>query len=271
MSIFTKKVAAVTGAGSGIGRALALKLADYGAYLALSDIDEDKVAQTRDLIQEKGGKAFSQKVDVASMEEVQAWVKAFETELGPTDYLFNNAGVTVVDQVISQSLEDMHWLMDINFWGVVHGVKAVLPGMRERGKGHIVNLSSVFGIIAVPSQSAYNASKFAVRGFSEALIHEEARHGIRVSCVHPGGIQTDIAVNARYRRNHRGHTDKDKFVALFSKKAKTTAEQAAEVILKGVKDNKPRILIGNDARFLDKLQRLFPVSYRWVLKKMGAI
>ena len=199
MQQFNGRVAAITGAGSGIGRALAQNLARRGTHLALSDIDEVGLAETVALCEGAGVKVTSQRVDVADRAAVFAWADQVVADHGKVNLVFNNAGVALGATIESMSYEDFEWLMDINFWGVVHGTKAFLPHLIEAGEGHIVNLSSVFGLLSIPSQSAYNAAKFGVRGFTDALRIEldVAQNGVSCTTVHPGGIKTNIARNAR--------------------------------------------------------------------------
>jgi butyryl-CoA dehydrogenase len=176
--------------------------------------------------------------------------------------LFNNAGVSLIDSVENQSFDDFHWLMNINFWGVVYGTHAFLPLLKQSPQAHLVNVSSLFGLLSLPLQSAYNSSKFAVRGFTESLKMEMAGTNVSVHCVHPGGIKTNITNNAKIFTNH---VPKSKILADFNKQAKTTAEQAADVILLGIVKNKRRILIGNDAKILDRIVRWFPATYEKIL------
>src|SRR5437016_3233775 len=199
MKSFQGRVAAITGAGSGIGRALATELARRGAHLALSDIDEVGLAETVAQCEGAGVKVTSQRLDVADRDAVHVWADRVVEDYGRVNLIFNNAGVALAATVEGMSYEDFEWLMNINFWGVVHGTKAFLPHLKTAGEGHIVNLSSVFGLISVPSQSAYNAAKFGVRGFTDALRMELDMDKCGVSCttVHPGGIRTNIARNAR--------------------------------------------------------------------------
>ena len=199
METFSGRVAAITGAGSGIGRALARELARRGAHLALSDVDETGLAETVALCEGNGVKVTSHRVDVADRAAVFAWADQVATEHGKVNLVFNNAGVALAATIDEGSVEDIEWLVGINYWGVVFGTKAFLPHLKAAGEGHIVNLSSVFGLISVPAQSAYNASKFAVRGFTDALRMELEIEGCGVSSttVHPGGIKTNIARNAR--------------------------------------------------------------------------
>lgn len=268
---FSEKTAAITGAGSGIGRALARKLASSGCHLALSDISEDGLAETVALIGNQHIKCITTKLDVSSREAVETWAAASIEEFGDIDLVFNNAGVTVVDNVNSMTYDDFYWVMNINFWGVVHGSKAFLPHLLGRRQGHLINISSLFGLVTVPGQSAYNASKFAVRGFTEALGQEMRGKGVGVSCVHPGGILTDIAKNARFKRSFSGNQTAEEFSNTFDAIARTTPERAADVILEGVNKNKRRILIGSDARLLDRLQRLMPIKYSDFLNKVFSL
>lgn len=268
---FSGKAAAITGAGSGIGRALASKLASVGCNLALSDISDSGLAETAALVENQQIKCITTKLDVSHREAVENWAAATIEEFGNIDLVFNNAGVTVVDNANTITYEDFHWVMNINFWGVVHGSKAFLPHLLGRRQGHIINISSLFGLITVPGQSAYNASKFAVRGFTEALGQEARAKGVGVSCVHPGGILTDIARNARFKRSFSGNQTAEDFSKTFDAIARTTPEQAADIILEGVRKNKRRILIGIDARLLDRLQRLMPTKYSDFINKIFSL
>ncbi len=262
---FEGKVAAVTGAGSGIGRQLALQLASRGCHVAISDAAEEKLQETARLLGHSNIRFISTIVDVSDQQAVEKWAQATITEFGTVDYIFNNAGVALVDEVHSLTYDNFHWLMNINFWGVVHGSKAFLPHFQNKKSGHIINISSIVGIIAFPTQSAYNASKFAVKGFTEAMRMEQAGTGVKVTCVHPGGIKTDIIRDARLGSADIGAVNREEFEKWFDAQAKTTAEQAANIILDGVSKGNSRILIGGDARFLDRLQRLFPQKYPKIL------
>lgn len=263
MKDFAHRVAAITGAASGIGRALALELASHGAHLAICDVDEAGLAQTaRDAIA-RGAKVSQARVDVAERAAVHAWADAVAAELGGVNLVFNNAGVALNGTIEEMSYEDLEWLLGINFWGVVHGTKAFLPHLIASGEGHIVNVSSVFGIIAVPTQSAYHAAKFAVRGYTECLREELelAGHPVSATCVHPGGIQTNIVRNARLTTS-AGGPSRDDAIAQFDRAARTSPEKAARRILLGVQRNERRVLIGADARVIDWIQRLFPTAYQ---------
>jgi NAD(P)-dependent dehydrogenase (short-subunit alcohol dehydrogenase family) len=254
---FDGRVAAITGAGSGIGRALAVELATQGAHVALSDIDEVGLAETVALCEGRGVKVSAQRVDVADRAAVFAWADAVVDDHGKVNLVFNNAGVALGATVEAMSYDDFEWLMNINFWGVVHGTKAFLPHLKASGEGHIVNTSSVFGLLSIPSQAAYNAAKFGVRGFTDALRIELdiERCGVSCTTVHPGGIKTNIARNARIDDSVAalgGGGDADD----FDKVAMTSPEKAARQILRAVRRNRRRALIGPDAKALDLVARL---------------
>lgn len=258
------KTVVITGAASGIGRATAIALARAGARVVAADLDRAGLAQTASLIAEAGGKATPYLVDVASRDAVHAFAQEVETALGGADIVINNAGVAQVATVEELSYEDFEWVMNIDFWGMVYGTKAFLPQLRAKGEGHIVNVSSIFGLFAVPTQAAYNSAKFAVRGFTEALRHEMRDTEIKVSCVHPGGIKTNIMRNARFLQSVQ-QTVREEAASGFDRLARTTPDRAAEVILAGIRKNKGRILIGTDAKILDLIQRLMPASYGKIL------
>lgn len=263
MRSFTGRVAAITGAGSGIGRALANDLANRGCHLALSDVDEEALAGTVQQCEGSGVKVTSRRVDVADRAAVDAWADGVVQEHGQVNLLFNNAGVALGATVEGVSYEDFHWIMDINFWGVVHGTKAFLPHLKASGQGHIVNLSSVFGLISIPAQSGYNASKFAVRGFSDALRMELEIEGapVSVTTVHPGGVKTNIARNARLDESMNAMAGppaggEESVASGFDKIARTTPQKAAALILAAVEADKRRALIGPDAKVIDLVSRL---------------
>jgi NAD(P)-dependent dehydrogenase (short-subunit alcohol dehydrogenase family) len=259
MQEFTGRVAAITGAGSGIGRALAELLAGRGAHLALSDIDEIGLAATVARCEGRGVKVTSQRLDVADRDAMYAWAETVVGEHGRVNLIFNNAGVGLGATVESMSYEDLEWLMGINFWGVVYGTKAFLPHLKAAGEGHVVNLSSVFGLISIPSQSAYNAAKFAVRGFTDSLRMELEMEGAGVSCttVHPGGIKTNIARNARIDASVADVAgDVEAARRNFDKALFTSPDKAARQILAAVEHDQRRALVGPDAKVIDLLSRL---------------
>jgi len=264
MKNFKNSVAVITGAASGIGRALALNLASRGAIVVLADKNMQGLKETKRLVNLQDGSASVHELDVSDAAAFSALAKEVYDKYGQVNMLFNNAGVTLVDTASEQSLEDFHWLMNINFWGVVHGCKAFLPYLQKADDAALVNVSSLFGLLTVPLQSAYNASKFAVRGYTEALRTEMKGSSIQVSCVHPGGIKTDIAKNAKVSGDSVNFSQ-DQFSKAFNKLAKTSAEQAAQVIISGIEKKKRRILIGSDAKFMDFIVRIFPAKYSKVL------
>lgn len=255
------KVAVITGAGSGIGRALAVALGRHGARVAASDVKVDDVAQTAALVVATGAEVRHYVLDVTDAAAVQAHADQVVADFGHINLLINNAGVAMIGDVLDMSLADIGWVMDIDYWGVVHGTKAFLPHLISSGDGHLVNLSSLFGLMSAPSQSAYNSAKFAVRGFTEALRMEmlSAGHRVGVSCVHPGGIKTNVVRNSRTA----GDVDHEAVVQRFDRLlAKTTADKAAQVILRGVQRNKARILVGADAHALDAVVRVLGPAYQ---------
>ena len=267
MKRFDGRVAAITGAGSGIGRALAVELAGRGAHLALSDVDEIGLAETVARCEGTAVKVTSHRVDVADRDAVYAWADRVVDEHGRVNLVVNNAGVALGATVEAMSYDDFEWLMGINFWGVVHGTKAFLPHLKAAGEGHVVNLSSVFGLISLPSQSAYNAAKCGVRSFTDALRMELEieRCGVSATTVHPGGIKTNIARNARIDDSVAPLQGGEARVDDFDRVALTTPEKAARQILAAVERNRRRALIGPDAKVLDLVARLPAGVYQRVL------
>jgi NAD(P)-dependent dehydrogenase (short-subunit alcohol dehydrogenase family) len=269
MKDFRDEVALITGAGSGIGQALAVDLAARGCHLALADLNSRGLDDTRALLAGTPVKVSCHKVDVASREQLQSLAEEVMDAHGRVSLLFNNAGVACAGSAQDTSQEDFHWLMNINFWGVVNGCQVFLPLLRQQPRAHIINLSSVFGLIAMPTQSAYNASKFAVRGYSEALQQELRDSGVGLSVVCPGGIRTAIAANARVHPDStRAMGGGDSFIRRFESLARTTPEQAARTIIDGVRRGKGRILVGPDARVIHWIVRIFPRSYDRVLARL---
>ena len=256
MKQFADKVVVVTGAGSGIGRALSLEFARRGARVALSDVNAANAEETAKLA---GDNARPYVLDVADRAAVLAHADEVAEEFGRVNVVVNNAGVALGATVEEMTFEDYDWLMGINLGGVVNGTKAFLPHLIASGDGHVVNISSVFGFVGVPTQSAYNAAKFAVRGFTEALREEMliARHPVGVSCVHPGGIKTNIVRNSR-----SGAEDQEKAAQGFERIARTTPEKAAQTILRGIERKSARILIGPDAYVIDAIPRVLGSAYQ---------
>lgn len=263
------KVVVITGAGSGIGRALALNAAAKGAVLALSDVDGVGLLETADGAQARMAREVrTDRLDVRDRQATKEYAASVHAQFGRVNVVFNNAGVALHGEFEETSYEQFEWVMDVNFWGVVHGTKEFLPYLVESGDGHIVNISSLFGLMGMPGQSAYNASKFAVRGFTEALRVEMlvAKHPVQVSCVHPGGIKTAIARNARTTDAH----DPVQVAELFDKKlARTTADKAAQIIVDGMLANKARIVVGADAQVLDKWVRLVGSGYQNTIARLA--
>ncbi|GAA3536963.1 SDR family NAD(P)-dependent oxidoreductase [Amycolatopsis ultiminotia] len=260
MRDFTDKVAAITGAGSGIGRALAFELAVCGGRLALSDVDEEGLAGTVAEVRARGAEVRGYPLDVADRAAVLAHAEDVVRDFGRVNLVVNNAGVALGATVAEMSFEDFDWLLGINLGGVVNGTKAFLPHLIASGDGYVVNISSAFGFVGVPTQSAYNAAKFAVRGFTESLREEMLAigHPVGVSCVHPGGIKTDIV---RHARGGSGD-DHEAVVSGFEKIALTTPKKAAETILRGVRRRSARILIGPDAHVIDAIPRVLGSAYQ---------
>ncbi|MFK8024546.1 MAG: SDR family NAD(P)-dependent oxidoreductase [Ilumatobacter sp.] len=267
MKDFNGKVAAITGAGSGIGRALAEDLASRGCHLALSDVNEEGLAETVLRCERQGVRVTPSRLDVADRDAVYAWASDVVEQHGTVNLLVNNAGVALAASAIGQSADDFKWLMDINFWGVVNGTQAFLPHLRDAGDGHVVNISSVFGLVSIPSQSAYNASKFGVRGYTDALRMELEIDPCGVSCttIHPGGIKTNIARSARTDESViaiGGDADVQAAADQFDKLAISTPEKAAQQILRAVERNRRRALIGPDAKLVDLVSRLPACFYQ---------
>jgi short-subunit dehydrogenase len=270
MTAIFGSAAAVTGAASGIGRALALELAARGADLALADRDEAGLQSVAaEIAKAHSRKVTVHRVDVGDPAQIEAFALAAISAHPGLNIVVNNAGVALFGQFNEIDQAQMDWLMNINFWGVVHTTRAFLPHLARQREAHIVNLSSIFGIIAPPGQTAYAAAKFAVRGFSESLRHElaVAKSPVRLSVVHPGGVATNIARNSRTGVGMTDNARRAQSIERFDKVARTTPAAAALRIIQGIEKNQPRILIGNDARFMDLVQRFRPATYWAVLAR----
>jgi NAD(P)-dependent dehydrogenase (short-subunit alcohol dehydrogenase family) len=263
MTAIRGKVAVITGAGSGIGRALAYDFARRGARLAISDVDTAGLAETAQHVRVIGAGVHEQRLDVTDRAAVLAYADAVAAEFGAVHIVVNNAGIAFTGDVEAMTFEQIEQVMDVDFWGVVNGTKAFLPHLIASGEGHLVNVSSLFGLLAMPSQSAYNAAKFAVRGFTESLRQELliAGHPVEVTCVHPGGIKTAIARNAGAVEGR----DAVQLAEFFdSQLARTSADSAAKSIARAVIGNRPRAVVGLDAKALDLFVRLVGPAYQRV-------
>jgi len=264
MKGFDGKVAVVTGAGSGIGQALAIGLGRSGAKLAISDVDSEGLAATEERLRAIGAPVMADRLDVTEREAFELYADAVKAHYGTVNQIYNNAGIAFTGSVEVSQFKDIERVMDVDYWGVVNGTKVFLPHLIASGDGHIINVSSVFGLLAVPGQAAYNAAKFAVRGFTEALRQEMivAGHPVKVTCIHPGGIKTGIARNMETVDG----LDKDELAKYFDKRlASTSAQKAARIILDGVRRNKARVLVGSDAKALDLLARATGSGYQRVV------
>ena len=267
MNEFLGKVAVITGAGSGIGRALAVSLAQQGCNLALADINTESLEQTQVILDsdlfDGSVQVTLHTVDVSQWSDVQALAESVKEQHGRVNLLINNAGVGLGSLFKDASLDDMRWVMDINYWGVVYGCKAFLPLIKKTGGSTIVNVSSVFGLVTVPMSTAYCSSKFAVRGFSDALRHEVGYMGsdIKVACAFPSGIKTAIAQNSKVTLHTKSKTSVEQQKANMEAHFLITPDQAATDILNGVRKGKSRIKVGKGSTLMDLASRLFPVNY----------
>ncbi|MDX1880488.1 SDR family NAD(P)-dependent oxidoreductase [Mycolicibacterium sp. 141076] len=254
MEGFAGKVCVITGAGSGIGQALAIELARSGASLAISDIDTEGLAKTEEQVKAIGAPVKADRLNVAEREAFELYADEVVKHFGKVNQIYNNAGIAFTGDLEVSQFKDIERVMDVDFWGVVNGTKVFLPHLIASGDGHVVNVSSIFGLFAVPSQSAYNAAKFAVRGFTEALRQEMklAGHPVKVTTVHPGGIKTNIV------RNSTAASDIDSagLNKLFDRAALTTPERAAQIILESVRKGHARVLVGPDAKIVDVIVRI---------------
>jgi len=259
-----REAAAVTGAASGIGRALAIELSARGCDLALADRDEAGLQEiAAELARTTSRKISVHRVDIGERSEIAEFAAAAIAAHPSLNILVNNAGVALLGQFNEIDQAEIEWLFNINFWGVVHSTRAFLSHLATRPEAHIVNVSSIYGIIAPPGQTAYSSAKFAVRGFSESLRHElqAASSPVRLSVVHPGGVSTNIVRNMRMGAGVTDNERRALAIEWFDQIARTTPKDAALRIIRGIENNEPRILIGGDARFMDLLQRLRPATY----------
>lgn len=257
------KVAAVTGAASGIGRCLAINLADAGCSVAMADVDAKGLEETAKMMEGKNVLVTSHVVDVSDREQVYGFAEEVVERHGKVNMIINNAGVSVSSALEDVTYEDLEWIIGINLWGVIYGTKAFLPYLKEQPEGHIVNISSVHGIFTNPRVGSYCTSKFAVRGFTQTLRQELRGSTVGVSCVHPGGIKSDIVRSTRFyesaelKRSHEEASEMfDKYIVW------TSADKAARTIIAGVRKNKRRILVGPDAHIYAFLERMFPNSFQ---------
>jgi short-subunit dehydrogenase len=269
MTLSKDSVAVITGAASGIGQALAIRMAKEGiAGMAISDVNEVGLRETASAVESLGVSVSTHVFDVSKLDAVKQFADDVLAKHGRVTHLINNAGVGVIGTFEHISLEDFEWLMGINFWGVVYCTKVFLPTLLTQKNAHILNVSSVFGLIAPSEQTAYCSSKFAVRGFTESLRHELSETNVAVSCVHPGGIKTNIVRNSRVGSDTPEEW-KQQGVRFFDKVARTSAEEAAEVIVRGMKARDPRILIGKDAHAISMFSRLFPKRYLTIIERLA--
>ncbi|OBB83452.1 SDR family NAD(P)-dependent oxidoreductase [Mycolicibacterium peregrinum] len=261
MEGFAGKVAVVTGAGSGIGQALAIELGRSGAKVAICDVDTEGLAVTEERLKAIGAEVKTDRIDVTEREAFLLYADAVKEHFGKVNQIYNNAGIAFTGDVEISQFKDIERVMDVDFWGVVNGTKAFLPHLIESGDGHVINVSSLFGIFSVPGQAAYNSAKFAVRGFTEALRQEMAlaKHPVKVTCVHPGGIKTAIARNATAAEG----LDQEALAETFDRKlANTTPQRAATIILEAVRKDRARVLVGADAKVLDVIVRITGSAYQ---------
>ena len=257
------RIIAITGAGSGIGRELTVQLAKRGCRLSVSDINTENLQETVESAKKHSSDILSTTLDVSNKDSIYKWAEATNAHFDGIDIIINNAGISLSETAENTSDEDFEKVMQVNFWGVVHGSRAFLPYLKNSKNGHIVNLSSLFGLVGAPNQSAYCASKFAVRGFTESL-QEEAiilNYPITVSCVHPGGVKTNIVKGGKVGITTDNASPKD-YADQFDRVAITSPEKAAKTIIKGIKRKEGRILVGADAKAIDKVQRALPAGIR---------
>jgi len=273
------RTAVITGAASGIGRGIAVALARRGCNLALADVNDAGLSETARLAQSTHSDPTNQTaprsalrisqhhLDVADRRAIAAFPQAVIAAHPGVDILVNNAGVAVGGTFEAVSEEDFEWLFEINFWGVVRMTRAFLPLLRKSDDARVVNLSSIYGLISPPAETAYSASKFAVRGFSNSLRHELANSNVGVTVVHPGGVATSIADNARVPKDMPPE-EIARRRALAKKALTMPPATAGEIIVQGIERRSARVLVGNDAKFLALLERLAPISYWKIFSRL---
>jgi NAD(P)-dependent dehydrogenase (short-subunit alcohol dehydrogenase family) len=263
MRDLNNKVAVVTGAASGIGRSLAVNLAKEGCSVAMADVDRACLFESAEMIKSDAVRKSTHIVDVASHDQVYQFAEDVIAEHGKVNIVINNAGVALAETLEDVRYDDFEWLLGINLWGVIYGSKAFLPYLKKQPEAHIVNISSVHGLFTNPNVGPYCTSKFAVRGFTQSLCQELRGSSVWVSCVHPGGIRTNIVRNARFHKASKPGVTHEEAAAYFDKYLVWTgADRAARVIIEGIKKNKSRILVGLDAHVYDVCQRFFPVLWQ---------
>lgn len=263
------ETAVITGAGDGIGRALALNLNERGVNLYICDISAERLADTEQMLDLEKGSVATAVVDCGNRDAIEAWAESIARQVTTIEFLFNNAGVAYASEFRSASLDNFEWLMNINYWGVVWSTKAFLPLLEASPNGHLINISSIFGMVGIATQSAYNSAKFAVRGFTESLQAEYLNSSLKVTCVHPGGISTNIAFRAR-TDGESADTSAEERDASFRQVARTSPTKAAEVIMKGTLAGRRRVFIGWDAWFMQILTKFLPTSYHRVTARMAS-
>lgn len=263
MEDLNNKVAVVTGAASGIGRYLAIHLAGEGCSVAMADLDRAGLSETAEMIKTDAVRKTIHIVDVATRDQVYQLAEDVMAQHGKVNIVINNAGVALAETLEDVTYDDLEWLLGVNLWGVIYGSRAFLPYLKQQTEAHLVNISSVHGLFTSPNVGPYCTSKFAVRGFTQTLCQELRGSTVRVSCVHPGGIKTNIVRNARFHKASKPGVTHEEAAADFDKYlAWTSANRAARIIVKGIKKNKSRILVGPDAHVYDLCQRLFPVLWQ---------
>lgn len=268
MGLFDGKITVITGAASGIGRELAIRLSGEGCIIIAADYDKKNLDETVKIIKDAGRQAVAYKVDISDNRQVVKFSEDVKKKHGDIDILINNAGVTLFGKFDELELKDFEWIVNINLWGAIYMTKAFLPMVKEKQGAYLVNVVSIFGVIGTGNQSSYCATKFGLRGFTEALQDELYAFPVHVMSVLPGGIKTNIAKNARFIKDGAVMKNTEKLEKRLEKIAKTSASQAAAEIIDGMKKKKFRVRIGSDARFLDRLQRLMPVRYNRVIAKL---